>query len=101
MDFTQFDFEKFERLCNENTNGLLYLRDKDSYAVLERYINETGIKCSHFVRMGSYIWYYRGIQEVCDYDSVEIKDNDIIYKIEDFLLAVPFNTKDILGFLEV
>lgn len=97
MDFTQFDFEKFKNLCNEGNSGYLDLRNGDVYRGFIKYLEDNDIA------------YEDGLCYIVWFDSDDCKVRGTytygstaeIYTFEDFIPALPFNTTDVLDFLEV
>ena len=97
MDFTQFDFEKFKSLCNEGNSGYLDLRNGDVYRGFIKYLEDNDIAYEN--ELGDTVWFdfdYCGVRGTYIYSHTAE-----IYTFEDFIPALPFNTTDVLDFLEV
>ena len=99
----EFEFNKFMELCDRGTNGFLDLRDNNNRNEFMKYVNENNIECSGYVNLGApLVWFNDGGGEEVRGADVDLREGIKIYPFEDFLQdSVPFNTGDILGFLEV
>lgn len=102
-----FDFEKFTRLCgavSQNAIGVLDLRNENRRNKFIEYANKNNIACSVYVNSGApLVWFDNsGISEKPTIRGSNLDYEGEIYQLEDFLQdSAPFNTGDILGFLEV
>lgn len=97
MDFTQFDFEKFKNLCNDGNSGYLDLSNGDVYRGFIKYLEDNGIAYEgELCLMAWFDFDFWGVRA-----TYAVSSTAEIYTFEDFIPALPFNTTDVLDFLEV